>query len=100
MIAGALMWTYFHSQRGLITLAIKDNELRVEYLGASVRWTMTIAYVMAAALGGLGGVIAALAINHTDPEFAFWTTGGEFVFVAILAGYLSIPAVFGLTPGN
>ena len=94
VIAGALMWTYFHSQRGLITLAIKDNELRVEYLGASVRWTMTIAYVMAAALGGLGGVIAALAINHTDPEFAFWTTGGEFVFVAILAGYLSIPAVF------
>jgi len=94
VVAGALMWTYFNSQRGLITLAIKDNELRVEYLGASVRWTMANAYVIAAALGGLGGVIAALAISHTDPEFAFWTTGGEFVFVAILAGYLSIPAIF------
>ncbi len=94
VIAGALMWIYFRSERGLITLAIKDNELRVEYLGASVRWTMTAAYLMAAVLGGLGGVIVALAINHTDPEFAYWTTGGEFVFVAILAGFLSIPAVF------
>ena len=94
VIAGALMWIYFRSERGLITLAIKDNELRVEYLGASVRWTMTAAYLMAAVLGGLGGVIVALAINHTDPEFAYWTTGGEFVFVAILAGHLSIPAVF------
>ena len=94
VVAGALMWIYFRSERGLITLAIKDNELRVEYLGASVRWTMTAAYLMAAVLGGLGGVIVALAINHTDPEFAYWTTGGEFVFVAILAGFLSIPAVF------
>ena len=94
VLSGACMWLYFHSQRGLITLAIRDNELRVEYLGESVRRTMTVAYVIAAVLAGLGGVIVALAINHTDPEFAYWTTGGEFVFAAILAGYLSIPAVF------
>lgn len=33
-------------------------------------------------------------MGHVDPEFAFWTTSGEFVFVAILAGYMSVPAVF------
>jgi len=86
---GALMRTYFSSERGLISLAIKDNELRVEYLGASVRNAMS-----AAALAGLGGAISGLAIGHVDPEYSYWTTGGEFVFVAILAGQLSIPAVF------
>ncbi len=91
---GALMRTYFSSQRGLISLAIKDNELRVEYLGASVRRAMSINIVIAAALAGLGGAISGLAIGHVDPELSYWTTSGEFVFVAILAGQLSIPAVF------
>ncbi|MBD3677097.1 MAG: branched-chain amino acid ABC transporter permease [Rhodobacteraceae bacterium] len=94
VIAGTLMRIYFDSERGLLTLATRDNELRVEYLGASVRNIMTYNYVFGAVLGGIGGTIAALALGHVDPEFAFWTTSGEFVFVAILAGYLSVPAVF------
>ncbi len=94
VIIGAVIRLYFDSERGLMSLAIKDNELRVEYLGASVRRVMSVNYVIGAALGGLGGAVAALAIGHVDPEFAYWTTSGEFVFVAILAGYLSIPAVF------
>lgn len=92
--AGGALRTVFDSERGLIALAIRDNELRIEYLGASVRSVMAINYVIAAALGGLGGAIAGLAIGHVDPEFSYWTTSGEFVFVAILAGYLSIGAVF------
>lgn len=94
VVAGALLRVHFDSQRGLVSLAIKDNELRIEYLGMSVRSVMAANYVIAAALGGAGGTISALAIGHVDPEFAYWTTSGEFVFVAILAGYLSIPAVF------
>jgi len=94
VIAGTLMRIYFDSEQGLITLAMRDNELRVEYLGASVRNVMTYNYVFGALLGGIGGTIAVLALGHVDPEFAFWTTSGEFVFVAILAGYLSVPAVF------
>lgn len=94
ILVGGLMRTMFDSQRGLVSLAIRDNELRVEYLGASVRNAMAVNYIIAAILGGLGGVITGLAIGHVDPEYAYWTTSGEFVFVAILAGYLSIPAVF------
>jgi len=94
VIAGAFMRAYFDSEQGLISLAARDNELRIEYLGASVRSVMTWNYVFGAVLGGLGGTIAALALGHIDPEFAYWTTSGEFVFVAILAGSLSVPAVF------
>ncbi|MCR9125106.1 MAG: branched-chain amino acid ABC transporter permease [Rhodobacteraceae bacterium] len=94
VIAGTLMRIYFDSEQGLIALAARDNELRVEYLGASVRNVNTYSYVFGAVLGGIGGTIAVLALGHVDPEFAFWTTSGEFVFVAILAGYLSVPSVF------
>ncbi|MEH6405426.1 MAG: branched-chain amino acid ABC transporter permease [Sneathiella sp.] len=94
VLAGAIMRIFFDSQRGLISLAIRDNELRVEYLGASVRKVISINYIFAAVLGGVGGVISGLAIGHVDPEYSYWTTSGEFVFVAILSGHLSIAAVF------
>ncbi|MDF1732199.1 MAG: branched-chain amino acid ABC transporter permease [Minwuia sp.] len=94
VVIGAILRTGFDSQHGLVSLAVRSNELRVEYLGASVRRTNAINYVISAMLGGIGGVITGLAIGHVDPEYAYWTTSGEFVFVAILAGYLSIPAVF------
>jgi len=85
---------YFDSTRGLITLAVRENELRVEYLGGSVRQAMAINFVLAAFAGGVGGALAVLALGHIDPNFSYWTTSGEFVFVAILAGWQSIAAIF------
>jgi branched-chain amino acid transport system permease protein len=84
---------YFSSTRGLVTQAIRDNELRVEYMGASVGNTMAINFSMAAFLGGMGGALAVMALGHIDPNFSYWTTSGEVVFVAILAGSQSVLAV-------
>jgi ABC-type branched-subunit amino acid transport system permease subunit len=85
---------YFDSTRGLVTLAVRENELRVEYLGGSVRRAMAINFVLAAFCGGLGGALAVMSLGHVEPTFSFWTTSGEFVFVAILAGWQSVAAVF------
>ncbi len=85
---------YFDSTRGLITLAVRENELRVEYLGGSVRQAMAINFVLAAFSGGMGGALAVMSLGHIEPNFSFWTTSGEFVFVAILAGWQSVAAVF------
>jgi len=86
---------YFDSSRGLVSLAIRENELRVEYLGASVARVMAANFVLAAFLGGAGGALAIMALGHIEPAFSFWTTSGEFVFVAILAGHFSVVAAFG-----
>ena len=94
VIAAALCRIHFNSMRGLLSLAARDNEIRVEYLGASVRWVNGINFVIAAVLGGVGGALSALSLGHIDPDFAFWTTSGEFVFLAILSGYVSVTAVF------
>jgi ABC-type branched-subunit amino acid transport system permease subunit len=90
----ALARIYFDSTRGLVTLAARENELRVEYLGGSVRQAMAINFVLAAFSGGLGGALVVMSLGHIEPNFSFWTTSGEFVFVAILAGWQSVAAVF------
>lgn len=92
--AAALLHRYLASHLGRLTPAVRDNELRVEYMGASVRNVVHLNLVFAAALAGAGGAIAGLAVGHVDPETAYWTTSGEFVFVAILSGTGSVAAPF------
>jgi len=97
LIAGGLAIAariYFDSARGLVSLAVRENELRVEYLGASVQRLVAANYLAAAFLGGTGGALAIMALGHIEPNFSYWTTSGEFVFVSILAGHYSVAAVF------
>jgi branched-chain amino acid transport system permease protein len=89
------MQAYYGSHLGRLAWAIRDNELRVEYMGASVHRVIHLNYVIAAALAGIGGALMAAAIGHVDPETtANWTTSGEFVFIAILSGSGSVLAPF------
>jgi ABC-type branched-subunit amino acid transport system permease subunit len=93
-VMALLARVYFDSTRGLIALAVRDNELRVEYLGGSVRQAVALNFGMAAFAGGCGGALTVMSLGHIDPNFSYWTTSGEFVFVAILAGSQSVLAVF------
>ena len=89
------MHRYLDSHLGRLAEAIRDNELRVEYMGASVRNLIHLNYVISAALAGIGGALMAATIGHVDPETtANWTTSGDFVFIAILSGTSSVLAPF------
>jgi branched-chain amino acid transport system permease protein len=96
LVAVALYSThlFLRSHTGRLGPAIRDNELRVEYMGASVRRLVHLNYVLAAVLSGIGGGLVALSIRHIDPDLAYWTTSGEFVFVAILSGTGNVIAPF------
>jgi ABC-type branched-subunit amino acid transport system permease subunit len=85
---------YLRSRLGRLAPAVRDNELRVEYMGASARNVVHLNLVISAALAGAGGALMALAVGHVDPETAYWTTSGEFVFVAIVSGTGSVAAPF------
>lgn len=93
-IVGIGVRIYFDSTRGLVALASRDNEIRVEYLGSSVQNLIAANYLIAAFTGGMGGALAVMALGHVEPEFSFWTTSGDFVFVSILAGHHSVLAAF------
>lgn len=86
---------YARSPLGYATRAVKDNEVRVEYLGVSVAHAVYVTYVLAGGLAGAGGVLVALNVGHIEPQLAYWTTSGEFVFIALLGGTGSVFAPFG-----
>jgi branched-chain amino acid transport system permease protein len=93
--AALVVHRYLQSTMGYIGEGIRENEVRVEYLGASVRRAIHIKYVIAAAITGLGGVLTVLLIGHVTPEdTVYWTKSGELVFVAILSGTGSVAAPF------
>jgi branched-chain amino acid transport system permease protein len=92
--AAALVHRYLNTPLGRLAPAIKDNEIRVEYMGASARHAIHVKYVIAAALSGIGGALAATTVGHIDPDMSYWTTSGEFIFMAILAGTGSVVAPF------
>jgi len=93
-LAAVAIGAYFRSVAGALAAPIRDNEIRVEFLGVSVTRIIHGKLVIAGLLGGAGGAIAALAIGHVDPNMSYWTTSGGFVFVTILAGAGSVAAAF------
>jgi branched-chain amino acid transport system permease protein len=91
-LVGFVLHRYLKSTYGYMGDAVRQNEIRVEYLGASVRSVIHKVYVIAAAISGIGGVLTAVAVGHVDPDLAYWTTSGEFVFVALLSGTANVMA--------
>ncbi len=80
---------------GYAAEGVRENEIRLRYLGVSSQKTVHLAYIAAAKLAGLGGVFTVLLIGHVTPEdTAYWTKSGEFVFVAILSGSGHVVAPF------
>jgi ABC-type branched-subunit amino acid transport system permease subunit len=86
LITTVLVQRYLDSPLGHMLRAVKSNETRLEYLGVSAQRVLLFGYVVSALLGGVGGVLVAVAQQIATPEFAFWTKSGEFVFIAILGG--------------
>lgn len=93
-VSALFIHRYLKSPMGNLTRAIRDNELRVEYLGFSAKRAVHFKFVVAGVLAGAGGALAAIAIGHVDPEMVWWIQSGEFVFVTILSGVGNVLAPF------
>jgi branched-chain amino acid transport system permease protein len=93
-VLAQLIYLYMASGVGQISEAIRENEIRVEYLGLSPYWLIYGDYLLAAAISAIGGALISFATSHVDPEMAIWTTSGEFVFIALLGGSTHVAAPF------
>lgn len=86
LTSAALIHRFLRGPVGKIVEAIRENELRVEYLGTSAHASVHATYMIAAVISSIGGVLWAMSLGHVTPEMANWTTSGQFVFIVILAG--------------
>ena len=94
-ISAVLAHWYLKSTLGMMTMAVRENEIRVEYLGYSAEKAIHVKYVISGVLAGMGGVLMALAVGHVDPDsMVYWPVSGDFVFITILSGTGNVGATF------
>lgn len=94
-IAAVAAHWYLKSTLGMMTMAVRENEIRVEYLGYSAERAIHVKYVISGLLAGMGGVLMALTIGHVDPDsMVYWPVSGDFVFITILSGTGNVGATF------
>lgn len=65
---------------------IRDNPDRAAFLGVDVFRAKLLAFVLAGSIASVGGIVLALFASGAYPEFGFWTTSGEAIFMIMLGG--------------
>ena len=82
----AVMRQVWLSPFGYTLRLIRDNPTRAGFLGVNVFAIKLGAFVVAGAMASVGGIILALFVSGAYPDFAFWTTSGEAIFMLMLGG--------------
>lgn len=86
---------YLSSTLGWIATGIRDNEIRVAYLGYPAERAIHIKYTFSALLAGAGGGFLAMGLGQVDPDSMLnWVASGELLFVMILSGPSNVLAPF------
>ncbi len=65
---------------------VRDNPDRARFLGIDIARIRLTAFVMAGCFGGVGGILMSLFVSGAYPEFAYWSTSGEAVFMIMMGG--------------
>jgi branched-chain amino acid transport system permease protein len=71
---------------GRTLMAIRQNELRVRYLGLNSNRFIFVALLISASLAGLSGALFGLLNNFAWPLMMDWHQSGDFVLITILGG--------------
>lgn len=80
------LWVVLRSPFGLTLKIIRENEDRAEMIGVPVYRYKVYSFILSAAFVGLGGALFSVTLGHLTPDYLYWTTSGEIVFMAILGG--------------
>jgi len=81
-----LMRQIAQSPFGYTLRMIRDNATRASFVGIDVWRAKLTIFVLAALFAATGGMIMALFVSGAYPEFAYWTTSGEGIFINMLGG--------------
>jgi len=81
-----LIMRIVHSPFGQVLKAIRENEARAISLGYDVDRYKLLAFVLSAALAGLGGSMKALVLGFATLSDAHWSLSGEVILMSLLGG--------------
>ena len=75
-----------HSPYGQVLKAIRENEPRAISLGYNVDRYKLLAFVLSAALAGLGGALKTLVLHLATLQDVRWEQSGEVILMTLLGG--------------
>lgn len=81
-----VMRQVWQSPFGYTLRMIRDNPARANFLGVDVVRMKLGVFVLAGTMASVAGIIMALFVSGAFPEFGFWTTSGEAIFMIMLGG--------------
>ncbi len=81
-----LIMRIVHSPFGQVLKAIRENEPRAISLGYDVDRYKLLAFVLSAALAGLGGALKTLVLGFATLSDAHWSLSGEVILMSLLGG--------------
>lgn len=84
-----ILYRIVNSPFGLTLRALKDDALRVQYVGVHVRQHQLVAFVISAAFAGLAGALFAFSTGTVFPNWFNWTASATPVVMAVLGGVQS-----------
>jgi len=87
LVAVALMWVIVHSPFGKALQAIRDNEIRAEFVGVQVWHYRWVAFLISGVFTGLAGALWVPLNGLTTPDILHWSFSGEIVFFTVLGGF-------------
>ena len=86
IVCVAVMRQIWQSPFGYTLRLIRDNPNRAIFLGADIVRVKLGIFVLAGAMASMGGILLALFVSSAYPDFGFWTTSGEAIFMIIVLG--------------
>ena len=74
------------SRFGRVLRAARDNPERTEVMGYSVKRYRLIAYVIAAMIAGVSGLLLVQHAEFVSPALGTWQRSGDLIVVVVLGG--------------
>lgn len=81
-----ILWQITRSSFGKVLRGIRQNPVRVTFLGLNVYWHQNLAYMLSAFFSAIAGGLYAGIDGSIHPNMFFWTQSGAVILMAILGG--------------
>lgn len=82
-----VLWRIVKSPFGLTLRAIRNNQVKAEYLGISIWKYRWIAFIISGIYTALGGALLAPVVGSVDPSIAHWFQSGSLILMTLLGGF-------------
>jgi len=89
VVCAGVMWVIVNSPFGRALQAIRDNEVRAEFVGIQIRQYRWVAFLVSGVFTGIAGALWVPLNGLTTPDIMHWTFSGEIVFMTVLGGFRS-----------